>query len=135
MQLASFSNQDVRACMLWGPSHNAYQLVFMCECGVRDHLYTTMKNCQRFQEDKHFKVELCKDFPLVSVEETSIKFSSDKPLTIDPGKHVKLKTRFYVCQKGNHLIHFEPLLFYSVLMILPSCSSLKMVAPNFVLIN
>ena len=68
---------------------------------------------QKFADGKHFKLDLCKDFPPVRVNETSIEFSSDRAVTIDPGKSAKINSGFYIYQKGDHLIHFEMLQYYS----------------------
>ena len=86
---------------------------------VRDRgaIYKTMEE-KKFNEGKHFKLELCKDFPPVSVDKYSMRFSSDKPLTIEPEKHVRMQTGFYIHQTGDQLISFEPTQYYSSLMIL-----------------
>ena len=64
-----------------------------------------------------------------------IEFSSDRPVTIDPGKSAKINSGFYIHQKGDHLIHFEMIQFHSSLLLLPNNSSQKIIGPNFKLMN
>ena len=101
---------------------------------TRGSLLTSMET-KKFQEGKHFCLELMKDFPPVRVDKASIKFSSDRAFSIDPGKHARINTGFYIHQKGDYLIHFEPTRYYSNIMMVPPHSSMKTIGPYFNLVN
>ena len=89
----------------------------------------------KFAEGTHFKLDLSTNFPPVKVKETSIDFSSDATVVIEPGKCGKINSGFYIHQDGEHRIHFESLTHFSFLQILPSQSSSKIIGPVFKLVN
>ena len=86
---------------------------------------------RQFAADKHFKLELQKDFPPVRVNETS----TNKDLTIEPGKTANIHSGFYIHQDGTYLINFEITAYSHSLMMLPSSSSHRTIGPIFKLIN
>ena len=86
-------------------------------------------------EDKEFKLEFLHQCPPVRVEQTCVKFSSDKELIIDPGKTKRLSTGLYIHQKGNYVIHVQPLHHDTSLLMLPSSTSQRKLGPNFTLVN
>ena len=90
---------------------------------------------RKFEEDKHFKLELQKDFPPVHVNDTNISFSTDKDLSIDPGKVGTINSEFYIHQDGTYIVNFELTSYTSSLMMLPAHSSQRTIGPHFKLIN
>ena len=94
-----------------------------------------MSSSTKFAEGTHFKLDLSANFPPVKVKETSIDFSSDATVVIEPGKCGKINSGFYIHQDGEHRIHFEPLTHFSFLQILPSQTSSKIIGPLFKLVN
>ena len=111
--------------------HTSFKSVCMYAVAcARGPLLTSME-AKKFHEGKHFCLELMKDFPHVCVDETSIEFSSDRAFSIDPGKTAS----FYIHQKGDHLVHFEPTRYYTSLMMVPPHSSMKTMGPHFTLVN
>ena len=85
----------------------------------------------KFADKTHFKLYLNKDFPPVSVKETSI----DWPVTIEPSKSAKINSGFYIHQKGDHLINLELTQYYSTTLLLPDKSSQKVIGPQFKVIK
>ena len=69
------------------------------------------------------------------VNETSINFSTNKDLTIEPGKTGNIHSGFYIHQDGTYLINFEITAYSHSLMMLPSSSSHRTIGPIFKLIN
>ena len=85
---------------------------------------STNKHKQRemaiIHEDKEFKLEFLHQCPPVRVEQTCVKFSSDKELIIDPGKTKRLSIGLNIHQKGNYVVHVQPLHHDTSLLMLPA---------------
>ena len=106
--------------------------LLMCSV-LRDRL--NMAKATQCNENKQFKLELTQHCSPLKVDETSIRFGVLKDYTLEPGKSVRFNTGFFIHQKGNYVIQFEPLNFYTSLQLLPTISSNKTVGHNFTLIN
>ena len=95
------------------------------------HIYTKMA----ISGDKQFRLDFQLNSPPVCVEQSCVKFSSDKELIIEPGKTKRLHSGLFIHQKGNYVIHVQPMHFYTSLLMLPSSCSLKLLGPDFTLVN
>ena len=69
------------------------------------------------------------------VNDTSINFSTNKDMTIEPGKVANIQSGFYIHQDGTFLINFEITTYSHSLIMLPSSSSQRTIGPIFKLIN
>ena len=89
----------------------------------------------KYAEGTHFKLDLMGNYPPIKVKETSIDFSSDATVVIEPGKCGKINSGFYIHQDGEHRIHFEPLQNFSFIQMIPNQTTSKLVGPMFKLKN
>ena len=89
----------------------------------------------KYAEGTHFKLDLSANYPPIKVKETSIDFSSDATVVIEPGKCGKINSGFYIHQDGEHRIHFEPLQNFSFIQMIPNQTTSKLVGPMFKLKN
>ena len=68
---------------------------------------SNMDTTSIYDDEKAFKLDLCMNFPTLEMKDRYIQFSSQKAVTIEPGKIQQISSGFSSITRSSHLVNFE----------------------------